>query len=717
MAQIKRIAGRRRNLLLELGTEELPPKALKKLSEAFGQSVFNGLVDAGMVEPAGDNESTGKCKFYATPRRLAVWIQGVLPKQPDQEEQRFGPAVQAAFDGDGKPTKAAEGFAKSCGVSVAKLKTAQTDKGERLTFSRKVRGERLQVIVTACLEDAIKALPVPKRMRWGDKDAEFVRPVHWLLALHGSDLVRTEILGLKSDRFTCGHRFHCSERIKIPSADRYVSTLKTTGFVIADYEVRQGMIEKQVSRLAAKAGAKTDIDPDLLDEVTGLVEWPVALTGQYDERFLKLPREVLVSTMADHQKYFFMTNEKGKPVPGFIAVSNIKSKSPKRVRLGNERVLRARLSDAEFFWQTDQKKTLEARREDLKGVLFHFKLGSIYDKSCRLESLAVKIAKQLDVDPARTALAARLCKADLVTDMVGEFPELQGVIGKYYATSQGIDKKVANAIDGHYKPRFSGDGLPRNGVARCVAIADRIDTLTGIFVCGEIPTGDKDPFGLRRASLGVLRILVEGKLDLDLRKLIKISLDEYRKSGLGKISVGDEVVDQIFGYMIERLRGYFQSQGYGTDIYASVEACKPASPLDFSRRVSALDKFFRKRKSAAESLASANKRIANILSKAKITNAVKFRKKLAEQEAEKVLADSVKELSRTVRVEFGLGHYEKGLELLAGLKIPVDRFFDEVMVMHDNPEIRDNRLALLSELRELFLGVADISRIRVDSSL
>jgi glycyl-tRNA synthetase beta chain len=715
MAQIKRTAGRRRNLLLELGTEELPPKALKKLSEAFGESVFTGLVDAGMVESAADNESAGKYKCYATPRRLAVWIQGVLPKQPDQEEQRFGPAVQAAFDDDGKPTMAAEGFAKSCGVSVAKLKTAQTDKGERLTFSRKVRGERLQAIVTACLENGIKALPIPKRMRWGDKDAEFVRPVHWLLALYGSDLVRTEILGLKSDRFTRGHRFHCSEKIKIPSADRYVSTLKTTGFVIADYEVRQAIIEKQVTRLASKAGARIDIDPDLLDEVTGLVEWPVALTGQYDERFLKLPREVLVSTMADHQKYFFLTNEKGRPVPNFIAVSNIKSKSPKRVRLGNERVLRARLSDAEFFWKTDQKRTLEDRLEDLKGVLFHFKLGSIYDKSCRVESLAVNIAKQLDVDQEKTALAARLCKADLVTDMVSEFPELQGIIGRYYAAGQGIDKKVANAIDGHYMPRFSGDKLPGNGVAKCVAIADRIDTLTGIFACGEIPTGDKDPFGLRRASLGVLRILIEGKLELDLKKLIKISLDEYRKSGLEKINVGDEVADQVFDYMIERLRGYFQSQGYGPDIYASVEACKPASPVDFSRRVKALDQFFRKRKNAAESLASANKRIANILAKVKIDNGVKFRKKLAEQEPEKVLADSVKELSRTVRVEFDSGNYEKGLELLAGLKAPVDSFFDEVMVMHDNPEIRDNRLALLSELRELFLGVADISRIRVDS--
>jgi glycyl-tRNA synthetase beta chain len=710
MAQPRRSVGRRRNLLIEIGTEELPPKALRALSESFAASLYGGLVEAGVVEDA-----PGRFKNYATPRRLAVWVQGVLPKQPDQVEDKRGPAIQAAFDSSGNPTPAAEGFARSCGVSVSKLRKTVTEKGSWLTYQRKVKGERLQAIMKECLAASVKGLPIPRRMRWGDSEEEFVRPVHWLLALYGSDLVKTEVLGLKSNRFTRGHRFHCPDMLRVPSADRYVSTLKTSGYVLADYDTRRSLIEKQVNRLARKEGGRALIAPSLLDEVTGLVEWPVSLLGSFEEKYLKLPREVLVSTMEDHQKYFSITSDKGRPMPMFIAVSNIKSKSPKRVRQGNERVLRARLSDAEFFWNTDQKKNLEERIEELRGVLFHFRLGSIYDRTMRLEKLSKRIARRLAVDQQHAAEAARLCKTDLVTDMVGEFPDLQGVIGRYYAINQGLDRTVADAIDGHYLPRFSGDSLPVGGVAQSVAIADRIDILTGIFACGEIPTGDKDPFGLRRAALGVLRILIEGKIDLDLRKLIDDALLLYSKSGFDGINTGPEVSAQVFDYTIERLRGYFQSLGHGTDVYAAVAAVGPTRPLDFYLRVKALDQFFSKRKGAADSLASANKRIANILAKSGAGDIAKFDRKLATEKEEIALAGALAGLRKQVSKEFSSGSYDKGLKALAGLRSPVDAFFDRVMVMDENPAVRSNRLALLSEIRGLFLRVGDISRVRVES--
>ena len=709
MARSKNVTGRRRNLLIELGTEELPPKALLRLSEAFASTFYEGMIAAGMIENSADH-----CRAYATPRRLAVWLKGVLPKQPDTKELRIGPAVQAACDADGKPTAAAEGFARSCGVSVARLKPVSTEKGERLAYNQKVKGQSLGILVTKCLAESVKALPIPKRMRWADKDDEFVRPVHWLLALYGSDLVKTAVLGLKSNRFTLGHRFHCPGKIRVASADRYLNTLKTTGFVIADYQTRKGLIEKQVLRLASKNSAKADIDPALLEEVTGLVEWPVAFLGEFDCRFLALPREVLVSTMADHQKYFFLTTEKNKPLQKFIAVSNIKSKSPKRVRQGNERVLRARLSDAEFFWTTDQKQTLEQRIDSLKGVLFHFKLGSIYDKVQRVTQLSEHIASQIGADIEKTSRAASLCKTDLVTDMVGEFPELQGTIGRYYALNQGVDKAVAVAIEDHYKPRFAGDTLPTNALANCLALADRIDTMVGIFACNEIPSGDKDPFALRRAALGILRILIEGKLKLELRPLLEKALDNYRKSALEKISTDENIAAQVQQYIVERLKGYLQSMGYKPEYFAAVEVCSPASPLDFSIRVEAIARFFNKRKSSAESLASANKRIANMLEKADWHGSPKLVKKLFEDSSERELADKTLTLSREVAQAFDGGDYAAGLEALAGLKAPVDAFFDNVMVMHENLAIRNNRLTLLSMIRELFLGVADIAKIRVE---
>ncbi len=710
MAQSTRLVGRRKNLLIELGSEELPPKALKNLAQSFAQHFFDGLVAAGVV----DNKSN-QYQYHATPRRLAVSVKAVLPKQLDGIEQRKGPTLQAAFDNQGNPTAAAHGFAKSCGASVSQLKQQVVNKKPRLVFERKVKGKNLNVLVTQCLNDSIKALPIPKRMRWADSEVMFVRPVHWLLALHGRDVIRTEVLGLKADRFTRGHRFHCPEILKIASADRYLNTLKLNGFVIADYETRQHIITRQIASLAKKAHARVEMNQDLLDQVTGLVEWPIASLGEFDSKYLKLPKEVLVSTMMDHQKYFHVSNEKGKLMPLFVSLSNIKSKTPKRVRQGNERVLSARLADAEFFWNTDQKVPLSDRVDALQGVLFHNKLGSIYHKTIRTEQLAVEIAEKLNIDRKNVQRAARLCKADLVTDMVGEFPQLQGTIGKYYALNLGENKQVANAIEAHYQPRYANDKLPSTALAQCLALADKIDSLVGIFATAEIPSGDKDPFALRRAALGVLRIIIEKKLDLDLFELLALGMMQYVDTDLKDIDTSHSVIEQVFDFINERLKGYFQSQGFSTEEIAAVQACTPTRPLDFANRLQAVRHFFSKRRAAAESLATANKRIANILTQTDFNGDGKmFNHKLISDPAEKQLADAVTSISNEVNGYFSAYRYDQGFETLSTLKVLVDGFFDEVMVMHDDSTIRNNRLLLLIKIRQLFLGVADISRVRID---
>ena len=711
MAQSRKPVGRRRTLLVELGTEELPPKALKNLAQSFAQNFFNGLVAAGVVE-----NKPGQYKYYATPRRLAVWVKAVLPKQLDRIEQRTGPAIRIAFDQKGNPTAAAHGFANSCGVSVKRLKKSLSEKDSKLVFESKIKGKKLNVLVTQCLNDSIKALPIPKRMRWGKSDVMFVRPAHWLLALYGSDVIRTEVLGLKADRFTRGHRFHCPATLKIPAADRYLNLLKQNGWVIADYEMRQAIIVKQTNRLAKKADARVEIDQDLLDQVTGLVEWPIVAVGEFDRKYLKLPQEVLVSTMADHQKYFHVSDDKKKLVPLFVSVSNIKSKTPKRVRQGNERVLGARLADAEFFWNTDQKIKLYDRIDALKSVLFHNKLGSVYDKTCRVEKLAGAIASKLKINKAQAQRSARLCKADLVTDMVAEFPQLQGTIGKYYAANQGEDKQVANAIEEHYLPRYANDKLPSTPLAQCVALADKIDSLVGIFATAEIPTGDKDPFALRRAALGMLRIIIERKLDVDLYELFSLGMTQYVNATLKDIDTNHSVIDRLFDFTSERLKGYFQAQGFSAEEIAAVQACKPTKPLDFANRLQAVSHFFSKRRVAAKSLAVANKRIANILSRADFDHdKARFSHNLIADHAERQLADGVETISSEVNGYFKANKYDKGFEKLATLRVLVDRFFDQVMVMHDDPAIRNNRLVLLLKIRQLFLGVADISRIRLDN--
>ncbi len=717
----------RKLLLVELGTEELPPKALKGLAQSFSTAFFQGLVSTGLAE-----DNPANMKWYATPRRLAVGIHNVLARQPDRIEEKRGPALQAAYDEHGAATRAAQGFARSCGVSLSALKIRRTEKGAWLVFEKKRSGSGLDEIVTQCLDQGIRSLPIPKRMRWGDHEAEFVRPVHWLLVLHGSDLVRAEALGLESGRTTRGHRFHSAGCLEIPSADQYLDLLKTEGRVIADYDERQAIIKRQAARLASKAGARVVIRQDLMDEVAGLVEWPVALVGEFDRRFLDLPGEVLIATMADHQKYFHTVDDHGSLAPMFVTISNIKSKSPKRVRRGNERVLRARLSDAEFFWRTDQKIPLRNRVEDLKGVSFHDRLGSIHGKVGRIRRTSRFIARELDVDLQAVDTVAELCKADLVTDLVGEFPELQGTVGRYYADNEGYGKVIADAIETHYQPRTAADAVPSDPVAICVALADRVDSLVGLFGCGEAPSGDKDPFALRRAALGVFRIIVENQLDLDLYSLLGEGVAAYvfdtlqlPHPGPGPSFVGMEgeeggknPCNRAYDFTMERSRGYFELQGYSADEYAAVSGASPAPtrPMDFTRRIESIHHFFNRNASAAQSLASANKRIGNMLSKGDAAvDAKDFDSTMICDQAEKDLAAILDRINDRVHSRFRSNDYAGGLVELAELKDPVDRFFDSVMVMHHDKTIRRNRLALLARIRRLFLGVADISKIRIKS--
>ncbi len=701
--------GRARSLLVELGTEELPPRALKQLGESFASSVYDFLLQAGVVRTGKDNY-----QFYASPRRLAVWIGQVTPRQPDQVIQRKGPSTKAGFDDQGKPTRAAMGFADACGVKVSELERESTAKGDWLVFRQQVAGENIAALVTEALARAVQSLPIPKRMRWGNSTEEFVRPVHWLLALYGSELLAVNILGLKAGPWTRGHRFHAPKKIRVQSADRYLKTLKTEGFVIADYHQRRAQIEKQVKRLAARADATAVIDQDLLDEVTGLVEWPHALYGEFDRKFLKVPPEVLVSSMGDHQKYFHLVDQNGKLLPGFITVSNIKSSAPKRVKSGNERVLRARLADAEFFWLSDQKQNLIERKPLLANVMFHQKLGSVLDKVERIRTMAHFIGAEIEANAGHIDRACDLSKADLVTDMVAEFPQLQGTIGSYYAANQGEHKSVCEAIREHYQPRFAGDALPRNSVARCLAIADRMDTVAGVFAAGEIPGGDKDPYGLRRASLGILRILIESGLNLDLYELVTRALGQFDGPAYKGLDCDQAMVDRVFNFMNERLKAYYQSLGYETMEIASVMAVAPTRPLDFHQRLQAVHTFFASKQDAAHSLAAANKRIANILAKQVNPIETSVIPGLFCARAEINLADKVNGSSDKARALFAKGNYSKGLVGLARLKGPIDEFFDNVMVMDEDPAIRRNRLALLNSIRNLFLEVADISCMRVD---
>ena len=686
-----------RDLLVEIGTEELPPGALRRMRDAL-QASLDSLLDENHL-------AHGASHAYAAPRRLAVIIRDVLVAQPDRDVAKRGPALKAAFDADGKPTKPAEGFARSCGVAVAELEQLETDKGTWLVYNSTETGKAATEIIPALVEKALKALPMPKRMRWGDSDIEFVRPVHWLLLLFGDAPIQAEILGVSSDRYTRGHRFHHNEAIAITEPAAYVETLLETGMVEVDMDQRRESIRTQVTEAGEALGGQAHIDAALLDEVTALVEWPVAISGSFDTRFLEMPAEALISSMQDHQKYFPVLDQHGKLLPHFITVANIASKDPDQIQAGNERVIRPRLEDAVFFWDQDRKQSLQSRSVKLDNMTFQQQLGSLGDKQKRIAVLAKNIAVALGFDEALTQRAAALCKCDLLTSMVSEFPDLQGVMGRYYATLDGEDAAVATALDEQYKPRFAGDTLPDSDTGQALAIAERLDTLTGIFAIGQTPTGDKDPFGLRRSALGILRILIEKQLDLDLRTLITAAANNF-PAALNAPDIGDS----LFSFMMERLRAYYLDAGYDIHIFESVLARQPARPLDFDQRMRAVKAFHEL--AEADKLAAANKRIRNILRKADTAIPDNFDKALLQEPAEQALAAAIEALAAVVGPLFEKREYTEALRKLAALQSPVDAFFDAVMVMADDSALRDNRLALLNSLSELFLQVADISRLQ-----
>ena len=686
-----------RDLLVEIGTEELPPKSLGRMRDALQSSLDTLLDEQGLAH--------GDSRAYATPRRLAVVIRDVPVAQADREITKRGPAVKAAFDAEGKPTKPAEGFARSCGVAVSELEEMETPKGSWLVYHSTETGKATTDIIPALLEKALKTLPMPKRMRWGNSDIEFVRPLHWVVLLMGEESVAASILGVNSDRYSRGHRFHHNEPIAIPEADAYVETLEQHGMVAVDMERRRESIRTQVTEAGAALGGQALIDAALLDEVTALVEWPVAISGSYDPRFLEVPAEALISSMQDHQKYFPVVDEQGKLLPHFITVANIASQDPEQIKAGNERVIRPRLEDAAFFWNQDRKQSLHSRAAQLDNMTFQNKLGSLGDKQTRIAALASTLAGQLGFNVEPVQRAAALCKCDLVTSMVFEFPDLQGIMGRYYALHDGEDDRVATALYEQYQPRFAGDDLPASETGQALAIAERLDTLVGIFALGKTPTGDKDPFGLRRSALGLLRILIEKQLDLDLRTLIDTAATNF-PAALKAHTAGDA----LFSFMMERLRAWYLDAGYEVHVFAAVLARQPARPLDFDQRMHAVRAF--RDLPEADSLSAANKRIRNILRKAETAIPVTYDKSLLQEPAEQALAAALEELDTQTRPLFKQRDYTNALCQLAALHTPVDAFFDNVMVMAEDEALRDNRLALLQTLSALFLQVADISLLQ-----
>ncbi len=689
-----------RDLLIEIGTEELPPKALKKLSRAFHDAVLEGLKSVEL--------SHGGIQQYASPRRLALLVSALQDKQQDKQVERRGPALTAAFDEEGCPTKAASGFARSCGVEVDQLDKIETDKGSWLAYSTTQKGEAATKLIAAIVTSALDALPIPKRMRWGSLKEQFVRPVHWVVLLFGDEVIDAKILGVKSGRETRGHRFHHPQAVYIGEPAAYAPMLETEAHVIADFDTRREAIRGQVLEIAKQVKGNAIIDEALLDEVTSMVEWPQAVLGNFDQRFLDVPSEALISAMKGHQKYFHVVDEQGKLLPHFITISNIVSKDPDKVREGNERVIRPRLSDAEFFWEQDKKVTLSEHNERLKTVVFQSKLGSVFDKVVRISELSAYIASSVGWDEKNPQRAASLCKADLMTDMVGEFPELQGIMGRYYARFDGEDNEVTQAIDEHYMPRFSGDELPQTQSGICTSLADKIDTLVGIFAIGQAPSGDKDPFALRRAALGVLRILIEQDLDIELDLIIKNAIKNYTYQRV-PIHIEDTTA-HVYDFIATRLQVYYSTHGYARDEIDAVLCLKPGNLQHADKRLRALAEF--RKLPEAESLAAANKRISNILKKAQQELPDKWNLFVLTDDAEKALAGNIEELIPVLEPLFEQQEYEAAMTQLAGLRQPVDDFFDQVMVMSDDEGLRTNRLAMLNVIRNLFLRVADLSRLQ-----
>jgi glycyl-tRNA synthetase beta chain len=685
------------DLLVEIGTEELPPKALDTLSRAFEERLLHLLEEQHLSHD-------GAVRF-ASPRRLAVRVTGLDTRQPDQEVVRQGPAVSAAFDGDGAPTKAAQGFARSCGVDPAALRREGPEGKERLVFRKTEPGKAAVELLADMVQSALDALPIPKRMRWGDRSAEFVRPVHWVVLLLGDDVVPGSVMDVATGRQTRGHRFLAPGVIDVAKPADYERLLREVGKVEPSFASRRERISLAVQQTAEQAGGNALIDEGLLDEVTALNEWPVPVLGGFDPEFLDVPAEALIETMQKNQKYFPLVDGVGGLLPHFITISNIESRDPSQVRRGNERVIRPRFKDAAFFWQQDRKRPLAESVEGLRGVVYQKQLGSLFDKAERNAHLCGHIAAIRGLDTQSARRAALLCKADLLSDMVGEFPSLQGVMGRYYATHSGEPGEVAVAIAEHYLPRHAGDCLPQTTIGQALALADRIDTLVGIFAIGQKPTGVKDPYGLRRAALGVLRILIETPLDLDLRDLLQVAADSLSD----KVGTA-AVVDEVFDYIMDRLLGYYAERQTGNDIVLSVLSLKPAVPSDIDARIRAVAKF--RSLPEADSLAAANKRIANILKKVEgqgVSTAVDSQ--LLQDPHEEALYQRLQEMGADVQPLLAHKDYNGALIRLAALRESVDAFFDHVMVMSNDPDTRRNRLAMLQSIQNLFLGIADIARL------
>jgi glycyl-tRNA synthetase beta chain len=685
-----------RDFLLELGTEELPPTALKHLLSALASGVKAGLDELGL--------SYHRINSYASPRRLALVVEQLAEATPVRQVTHWGPPAQVAFDAEGKPTRAAEAFAQKHGLALEALNTEHDGKADKLVAHQQAGGEPAVTLLAGVVTDALAQLPIPKRMRWGAKRTEFVRPAHWLVMLYGNDVIDAEILGLSAGRDSRGHRFHCNQTVAIDSAADYVATM-LNAYVQVDMAARRALIIEQVNREAAAINGTAVINEDLLDEVTGLVEWPVALTGRFEERFLQVPAEALISSMAEHQKYFHVVDHDGQLKPYFITVANIESKNPAQVIDGNERVIRPRLADAAFFFETDKKRTLASQRERLGSIVFQAKLGSILDKTDRIAALAASIASDIGANADQARRAGELSKADLVTEMVQEFDKMQGIAGYYYALNDGEDADVATALKEQYLPKHSGGELPESVTGTLVALADRLDTIVGIFGIGQKPTGSKDPFALRRASLGALRLMVEKDLDLDLRELLTRAAHHHG----GNIKHADTAVDEALAYMLDRFRAWYEEDHIATEVYLAVAAKKLSHPVDINTRVLAVDAFAQLPE--AQALAAANKRVSNILGKLERAPASEIKPELLKEAAEQQLAEAVTDKAKRVEPLLAERRYADVLAELAALRAVIDRFFDDVMVMTDDEALKNNRLALLAQLRGLFLQVADISAL------
>ncbi|MFG0887334.1 glycine--tRNA ligase subunit beta [Vibrio furnissii] len=685
-----------KEFLIELGTEELPPKQLRTLAEAFAANFTAELNNAGIAHDG--------VTWYATPRRLALKVANLAEGQPDKVVEKRGPAVSVAFDADGNPTKAAQGWARGNGITVEQAERLVTDKGEWLLFKEQVKGQDTAAVVVDMAAKALAHLPIAKPMRWGDKETQFIRPVKTLTILFGDTLIDGEILGVKSDRIIRGHRFMGEPEFTIDSAAQYPAILLERGKVIADYETRKAMIIDGAQKAAAELGGIADLEDDLVEEVTSLVEFPVVLTAKFEEKFLKVPAEALVYTMKGDQKYFPVYDANKHLLPNFIFVSNIESKEPRHVIEGNEKVVRPRLADAEFFFNTDLKSKLVDRLPQLETAIFQQKLGTIKDKTDRITELAGYIAEQIGADVEKSKRAGLLAKCDLMTSMVFEFTDTQGVMGMHYARHDGEAEEVAVALNEQYMPRFAGDSLPTNGVSAAVAMADKLDTIVGIFGIGQAPKGS-DPFALRRASLGVLRIIVEYGYNLDL-----VDLVAKAKSLFGDRLSNDNVEQDVIEFMLGRFRAWYQDEGFSVDIIQAVLARHPTKPADFDRRVKAVSHF--RDLDAAEALAAANKRVGNILAKFDGELAQEIDLALLQEDAEKALAEAVEVMTEALEPAFATGNYQQALSQLAGLREPVDAFFDNVMVMADDEALKKNRLTLLNNLRNLFLQIADISLLQ-----